>query len=302
MYEFNSPVFEMLVGVAGAGKSTFARKEVKFIEELTHAECVICSSDAIRGELWGNESDQREPSKVFQVMLHRTREALAAGKSVIYDAANIEEKYRLQILQQIRPYDCYKVCTVFIERPEVCVERQKLRERKVPEHVIWRQIRKFQPPQYYEGWTAIRIFSNPYNDEEFVEQLRPMHNFDQHNPHHTLTLDAHVVRAADTAVKRNYYYSVNEAALFHDFGKIHTQEFDEEGIAHYYGHENVSAYFYFLLSGKDANDGGLEIAWLISHHMDFFKGERYMEKLRARAGDFFYTALKQLHECDLEAH
>ena len=54
------PIFEMLIAVAGAGKSTFARTAKKHIEVMTGTECVICSSDAIRGELWGDESDQRD--------------------------------------------------------------------------------------------------------------------------------------------------------------------------------------------------------------------------------------------------
>lgn len=290
------PEFVMLVGVAGAGKSTFAR----YLSKLRHYE--ICSSDAIRGELWGDESDQREPNKVFQVMLQRTRAALSEGRSIIYDAANIEEKYRLQILQQISNYDCRKVCIVFIERPEVCVARQDLRERKVPEHVIWRQIRKFQTPHYCEGWDDI-IILNPdsYSDEEVEVEVEKMRGFEQKNPHHTLTLDEHMGIAGRCALEHGYDATVVNAAMFHDFGKVYTQTFDEKGVAHYYNHENVSAYFYFLLTCGISKEA-IDTSWLIAHHMDFFKGEQYMKKLRARVPEKLYTALEQLHNCDLEAH
>lgn len=290
------PEFVMLVGVAGAGKSTFAR----YLSKLRHYE--ICSSDAIRGELWGDESDQREPNKVFQVMLQRTRAALSEGRSIIYDAANIEEKYRLQILQQISNYDCRKVCIVFIERPEVCVARQDLRERKVPEHIIWRQIRKFQTPHYCEGWDDI-IILNPdsYSDEEVEVEVEKMRGFEQKNPHHTLTLDEHMGIAGRYALEHGYDATVVNAAMLHDFGKVYTQTFDEKGVAHYYNHENVSAYFYFLLTCGISKEA-IDTSWLITHHMDFFKGEQYMKKLRARVPEYLYTALEQLHDCDLKAH
>lgn len=290
------PEFVMLVGVAGAGKSTFAR----YLSKLRHYE--ICSSDAIRGKLWGDESDQREPNKVFQVMLQRTRAALSEGRSIIYDAANIEEKYRLQILQQISNYDCRKVCIVFIERPEVCVARQDLRERKVPEHVIWRQIRKFQTPHYCEGWDEI-IILNPdsYSDEEVEVEVEKMRGFEQKNPHHTLTLDEHMGIAGRCALEHGYDATVVNAAMLHDFGKVYTQTFDEKDVAHYYNHENVSAYFYFLLTCEISKEA-IDTSWLIAHHMDFFKGEQYMKKLRARVPEYLYTALEQLHDCDLKAH
>lgn len=296
-----SPIFEMLVGVAGSGKSTFAIKEKKIIEQMTNNECVICSSDAIRGELWGDESDQREPNKVFQVMLERTRKALYEGKSVIYDAANIEEKYRLQILQQISNFKCFKSCVVFIEKPETCIARQELRERKVPERVIWRQIKKFQTPHYCEGWQNIRVFCASLTYDEMNDEIDKIIGFDQHNPHHKLTLEEHMKSAWRHAVDKKYSTFVQYAALLHDFGKVYTQFFDEKGIAHYYNHENVSAYYYFLLTGQ-TDEEAIEISWLISHHMDFFKGEKYMAKLKDRIVEELYIELQQLNECDLEAH
>ena len=289
------PEFILLCGIAGVGKSTFARS----LSKLRHYE--ICSSDAIRGELWGNESDQREPNKVFQVMLARTRKALSEGKSVIYDAANIEEKYRLQILQQVCKFDCLKVCDVFITKPETCIARQQLRERKVPEHVIWRQIKKFQTPNYYEGWDEIHIFIEAFNEEERDKKARKLIDFDQYNPHHTYNLLDHQWYSGQYAKDKKFPQIVIDAAFLHDFGKIYTQSFDDNGVAHYYNHENVGAYFYFLLTNQ-SNDDAIDSSWLIAHHMDFFKDEKYMKKLRTRAGERLYARLKELNECDLNAH
>ncbi len=265
-------------------------------------ECEIVSSDAIRGELWGDESDQREPNKVFEVMLARTREYLSRGISVIYDACNFSEKYRKHTLHNIENIYCHHIATVIIERPEVCIKRQTMRERKVPDYVIWRQIKQFQMPHESEGWDVIDVHCNPYDSTELETILLPVKDFDQRNPHHSCTLDKHLVLASDYACGHKFDNSVIQAALFHDIGKIFTRTFDENGIAHYYNHENVSAYYFFLLSGSIWRNGK-EVAWLINHHMDFFKGERYLEKLKYNLNnDELYKKLEQLHKCDLAAH
>ena len=295
------PVFEMLVGVAGAGKSTYAKlrkEEFKSLGDL----CEIVSSDAIRGELWGDESDQREPEKVFEVMLTRTREYLSQGINVIYDACNFQEKYRKEILRNIASINCNRICTVFIEQPEVCIARQKLRERKVPEHVIWRQIRQFQVPHESEGWNSITYKCHTYDTDKFKENLDKLNSFDQKNPHHFHTLNEHMHLACIYADSNKYDSIVRYAAGIHDLGKIYTQTIDDNGIAHYYNHENVGAYFYFLLTGDTTPDGCI-IAWLINHHMDFFKGKKYLDKLKKQINnEKLYEWLEQVHECDIQAH
>lgn len=296
------PIFEMLIGVAGSGKSTYAQKRKKELVEVFQEEAEIVSSDAIRGELWGDESDQREPNKVFEVMLARTREYLSRGINVIYDACNFSEKYRKHTLHNIENIHCYHIATVLIERPEVCIKRQTLRERKVPDYVIWRQIKQFQMPHESEGWDGINVLCNSYDSTELEIILLPVKDFDQRNPHHSCALDKHLVLASDYARGHKFDSNVIQAALYHDIGKIFTQTFDENGIAHYYNHENVSAYYFFLLSGSTWWNGR-EVAWLINHHMDFFKGERYLEKLRRNLNDDeLYKKLEQLHKCDLMAH
>ena len=295
------PLFEMLVGVAGSGKSTYAFNLRTFLEKKG-IECEIVSSDAIRGELWGDESDQREPARVFEVMLMRTRDYLSRGISVIYDACNFSEKYRNHTLHNIKDISCNRIATVFIERPEVCIERQNNRERKVPPCVIWRQVRQFQMPHESEGWDVINVRCNSYDCTELEMILLPVKDFDQRNPHHSCTLDKHLVLASDYACGHKFDNNVIQAALYHDIGKIFTQTFDENGIAHYYNHENVSAYYFFLLTG-DIWQSGKEIAWLISHHMDFFKGDKYLEKLKRKINnEELFKKLEQLHECDLAAH
>lgn len=57
--------FTMMIGVFGSGKSTVAAE----IAKETGAE--IVSSDAIRGEIYGDENCQANPARVFEIVHQR---------------------------------------------------------------------------------------------------------------------------------------------------------------------------------------------------------------------------------------
>lgn len=298
--------FLCLVGVSGSGKTTYAYWRQHTSEEPT----IIISSDSIRKELYGDESIQDNPNKVFSIMLARTKKYLAAGTSVIYDATNLSDRRRISLLNSLKEYKCKKLCHMLIVPLEICIENQKLRDRHVSEDVIKRQISQFRPPHLSEGWDEITMdIYNPTDIDEEIKKLNDLAgDFNQHNPHHSRTLLDHLDRTTFIASLRNMGLEVLSAANWHDIGKLFTQTFDEEGIAHYYGHENVSAYYYLLLASdpillnsiKSYFD--LEVAFLIAHHMDFYKTESYLKKVRARVGEDLYKKLLDLNECDKKAH
>ena len=61
------PVFTMLMGLPGSGKSTFAN-EVVTADSLTS---VLISSDSLREELFGDVNDQTHNTEVFEEMHRR---------------------------------------------------------------------------------------------------------------------------------------------------------------------------------------------------------------------------------------
>lgn len=148
--------FVMLVGISGSGKTTYAKHFVD-TKAQEGEEIVILSSDAIREELYGDASIQRDPSKVFELMNQRTFNEIKAGRSVIYDATNLISARRVEMVEQIRKIapDCLCVCIYCEISVELCISRQKERERKVPAHVIRRQDHQFQEISYTEGWDLI---------------------------------------------------------------------------------------------------------------------------------------------------
>ena len=307
--------FQMLVGISGSGKTTYANyMKNTFLEPVE-----VVSSDSIREELYGDESIQGDANKVFRIMLARTKLYLSEGKSVIYDATNLSDRRRINLLKELKNYNCSKLCHVMIVDPRMCSENQKLRERHVSDEVIYRQVQQFRPPHISEGWDAITMdVYAPEDEKKYLEYfIKKARDFDQHNPHHSYTLNDHLQKAFKESIK---YMDdkVSAAAAWHDFGKLMTQTFDNDKVAHYYSHENVSAYYYLLFEANtinlndvltvyadESNDckyNYLDVAWLIAHHMDFFKDEKYLKKVRDRVGDELFTKLYKVHDCDERAH
>ena len=274
-------LFVMLIGPSGAGKSTAIERIKHFFNE----DFVVHSSDAIRGELWGDENDQRDPAKVFEVMNKGTlsdlkfhSESVVDGDnslSVIYDATNLNRKRRKALLNQL-PKDTCKIAVVVAAPPEVCIERASQRERKVPAEVIMRQIKSFQMPLESEGWDEIRVINTAEDISEVIAYSREIQtramNMSQDNPHHNNTVGEHndaVGRNCAKAIlekfKEGYFSNKNETeknvealqcstmGILHDAGKIYTKTIDENGVGHFFGHANVSSYLCFCLLPNHIN-------------------------------------------------
>lgn len=127
-------------------------------KKIANENTVILSSDSIRKELYGDENDQTDPSKVFDLMFRRTVESLNAGKNVIYDATNLKKRLRVNTLKRLK--DAVK--TEFVAKALIvdtdlatAKERNSSRDRVVPEEVIDKMHDNFQLPDYSEGWDII---------------------------------------------------------------------------------------------------------------------------------------------------
>lgn len=301
--------FIQMVGIPGSGKT----EKAKILAKEYNA--ALLSSDAIREEILGDASDQTKNNDVFEIMYKRTCEALDNGQSVIYDATNINHKRRRVLLQQLKAHYNIKAIAVVMATPiQMCVDRQADRNLQVGKDVIWRMARSFYVPYWYEGWDDIEI-CYPEDENKYIHQLyrtdvwqlldgsSMLYEYDQKNPHHQLSLGNHMYKCYDLMLRQTNVKSLQEAALLHDIGKFYTQSFDEEGIAHYYDHHNVSAYL-SLFSGRVDKYHTISRAAYIQWHMApyFWKEEKTHNKYKRLFGDQFYEDLMMLHSCDKEAH
>ena len=313
------PIFLMLVGLPGSGKSTYIEKY--------YSNYHVHSSDAIREELSGDANNQNINQQVFSTLHRRVKEDLAAGYNVVYDATNISWKRRKAFLQELKNINCHKECVLMATPFELCVQRNNERDRVVPYFVIERMYKSFDIPWYNEGWDSIVIaYTNSDATTQYGDWSRFVVDhldFAQDSKWHTETLGDHCLKTLQYVETREADLTPGNiletkiAAALHDCGKPFCKAFkDSRGepseFAHYYNHENVGAYN-SLFYGKEDGVDSLLVAALIRYHMvlHFFKDwkPRTVEKYENEFVEHeylqlikFYDALKILHEGDKKAH
>jgi len=141
----------MLSGISGSGKSTFINKVAP------HA--LYLNADSIRKELTGDESDQSVSKQAFEILFERFRNALIDNVDVIIDNTCLRIRDRKQYYDIIR--DCeystgkrYVVILYsFVPNLEQSLHWNSLRDRKVPDDVIRRQFKNFEPPSEWERYS-----------------------------------------------------------------------------------------------------------------------------------------------------
>src|SRR5262252_1030284 len=109
----------MLVGPAGAGKTTFARARFKPTE--------VVSSDFCRALVADDEADQSATPAAFELLHLIVRLRLRRRRLTVVDAVNARPVDRRPLLALAREHDCAAVALVFNLPDEVCVRRDRAR-------------------------------------------------------------------------------------------------------------------------------------------------------------------------------
>lgn len=301
----DKPSLICLVGLPASGKSTYA---IQLAERRSNT--VICSSDGIRKELCGDESSQDKNKEVFELLHKRIKQYLKDGTDVIYDATNINSKRRRAFLSELKNIPCVKVCVVIATPFEECCKRNALRDRVVPYEVIERMYKNWNTPYWFEGWDGISINSRSLGRNNSVHDWIKNHmNFNQDNPHHTLSLGGHCAKVGEILEDDAL---LHYAGLLHDCGKPFTKSFinskgEETNVAHYYEHHCTGAYdSLFFEYPTDINK--LDISILINLHMiPYFwerdiNGEKTRLKYKKLWGEELYNNVMKVHDADKVAH
>ena len=208
------------------------------------------------------------------------------------------------------------------------------RKKRVPSDIINRMYRNFEIPHKNEGFDEIIVDfderTNLYLGNKskggigfLKDELLAIETYDdykkllcqlglnqcvdmpQDSKWHTLSLSRHMYFCF-RAVREYHWYDINLviASMLHDISKpkVRTEDEDQK-YAHYYGHENASAYDvidillrYVRIDIEDI----LEIAWLIGNHMKL-KNNIDKDKFSNIIGYDDYLRLEALDNADNSA-
>ena len=142
----------VLIGIQGAGKSTWAKANAGRLQ------AAIVASDDIRNELEARGVDASDQGdRVFSIFEERVARLLDEGRNVIADATHARRAWRANVLAMARQRRV-RIVAVWIKVP---LETSRVRnarkpggtqwgDRVVPEEVLVDMWRRFEPPEVEE--------------------------------------------------------------------------------------------------------------------------------------------------------
>lgn len=143
----------ILIGLPGSGKSTLATQLV-----ATEGWQVV-ATDRIRGQLFGDEAIQ---GSWFQIWAEVERQLRAIAQTpdgkAIYDATNTRRRQRRDLIALTRSWGFDRIEAAWLDVPlELCLARNRQRDRQVPPDVIRKMHRQLQdaPPSLEEGFDRL---------------------------------------------------------------------------------------------------------------------------------------------------
>jgi predicted kinase len=138
----------LAIGLPGSGKSSWFKRN----------NITPLSSDVLRMLLFDDAQEQRFQDLVFSNLRSMLKARLIARRPLNYvDATNLTPHERHSWIKLAKDYG-YDVQAVFFDVPvEVCLERNRRRDRLVDEDIMRRMAAKLKPPTFEEGFSKVTV-------------------------------------------------------------------------------------------------------------------------------------------------
>ena len=153
------PCLVVLVGAAGSGKSTLAAR-------LFPPDSIL-SSDAHRGLVSGDETDQGATRTAFAILHRRLARRLADGQTTVVDATNVTSYARRSLARRATDHGIPAVAIVLDLEPTLVLARNAMRGAGiVPEPVVERQLADLgrslrRGSLEHDGFEAVHVLRSP---------------------------------------------------------------------------------------------------------------------------------------------
>jgi predicted kinase len=147
----------LAIGLPGSGKSSWFKRH----------NITPLSSDMLRMLLFDDAQEQRFQDLVFSNLRSMLKARLIARRPLNYvDATNLTPHERHSWIKLAKDYG-YEVQAVFFDVPvEVCMERNRKRDRVVDEAILRRMAAKLKPPTFEEGFSKVTVVRVKKKDNE----------------------------------------------------------------------------------------------------------------------------------------
>lgn len=136
----------------------------------------------------------------------------------------------------------------------------------------------------------------------FIPELKDMFDFPQNNPWHIWDVFGHTIHVVEYCDSDDLV--VRLAVFFHDFGKPHSYQDEEDGIRHFKGHGKISADMTdsIMKRLRFDNETRNDVVELVYYHDATFEvGKKYVKRWLNKIGEKQFRRLLQVKKADNKA-